>query len=73
MTAFLYPQTLVTVDMCSTCGGIWLDGREFAEIKAVRKNLRRRSKLEEYAPVPGVKGVLIRFIESAIDHLKFWE
>lgn len=70
MTAFYYPQTRVLVDQCGKCRGVWLDGREFAEIKTVRENMRKRNLLEEYAPVLGLKGVLIRFIESAIDQLQ---
>ena len=34
--AFSYPQTMVIVDMCSQCEGIWLDADEFKEIKLVR-------------------------------------
>ena len=72
LTTFHYPQTLVLVDMCKACNGIWLDGGELAEIRTIRQSLRRRQLLQEYAPVGGVKGALLTLIESAIDYLKFW-
>lgn len=33
--AFSYPYTMVIVDMCPQCEGIWLDANEFKEIKFV--------------------------------------
>jgi Zn-finger nucleic acid-binding protein len=33
--AFCYPSTMVIVDMCAHCQGIWLDANEFKEIKTV--------------------------------------
>lgn len=33
--AFCYPYTMVIVDMCEHCEGIWLDANEFKEIKSV--------------------------------------
>jgi Zn-finger nucleic acid-binding protein len=33
--AFCYPLTMVIVDMCAHCEGIWLDANEFKEIKTV--------------------------------------
>lgn len=69
MAAFYYPQTLVIVDMCRDCRGIWLDGGELDEITVVRRRLRERHRLEEYAPVPGFKGKLLRFIDAAIAKL----
>jgi len=33
--AFCYPSTMVIVDMCAHCEGIWLDANEFKEIKSV--------------------------------------
>jgi len=72
MTAFHYPQTLVVVDMCRTCRGIWLGGRELREIRVIRGALRRRHRLEEYAPLPGIKGGLLRFVNWAIVQLNPW-
>lgn len=72
MPAFQYPQTLAVIEMCRKCRGVWLDGREFAEIKTVRENLRRRRLLEEHAPIGGVKGAALWMVDSAIEQLKFW-
>ena len=38
--AFCYPQTMVIIDSCKGCGGIWLDNSEFQEIRNVRKSLK---------------------------------
>lgn len=67
--SFHYPQTRVKVDMCKRCGGLWLDFREFRKIKQRRARLKKRGKLEEYAPVGGLKGVLLRLIDSALEAL----
>ena len=67
--AFNYPQTYVTIDMCKGCGGLWLDHREFKEIREVRKSLERWGEMQEYAEVTGVKGALISFIDSAMKSL----
>ncbi len=69
MAAFHYPQTVATVDMCRDCRGIWLDGGELKEIRTVREALRRKNALEEWAPVPGLKGTLLRFIQVALARL----
>jgi uncharacterized protein len=63
---FQYPQTLVRVDMCRRCAGLWLDAGELREIKAVRKHLAQTGELETFAPVTGLKGALLRFIDTAI-------
>jgi len=65
----VYPQTLVTADVCPQCHGLWLDKGETKEIRRVRQHLRRADQLEQYAPVPGYKGVLIRRINGWIDAL----
>jgi Zn-finger nucleic acid-binding protein len=64
-----YPQTMVEIDVCPKCDGFWLDKRESDEIRQVRRHLRRVGKVERYAPVPGVKGKLIEWIELQIDAL----
>lgn len=69
MAAFHYPQTLVTVDMCRACHGIWLDGGELQEIATVRLALQQQHRLELYAPVRGIKGALLRFVDAAITRL----
>jgi Zn-finger nucleic acid-binding protein len=69
LARFQYPQTLVTVDLCRECGGLWLDPGEFQEIRAVREKLKEAGELEERAPVGGTKGTLLRFINEAISSL----
>lgn len=64
-----YPQTFVTMDTCDACHGLWLDGGEFKEVVAVRSHLRETGELQEYAPVTGFKGSLLRFIEESIEAL----
>ena len=66
---FDYPQTYVTIDMCKKCGGLWLDAGEFKEIRAVRNSLQMSGELKEHADVPGVRGALIRLVDSAIGSL----
>lgn len=63
---FTYPQTFVVVDMCRRCEGIWLDNGELREIQAVRSHLQATDQLETHAPVTGLKGALLRFIDNAI-------
>ena len=65
-----YPQTLVIVDMCKQCNGLWLDAGELTELQAVRSAMKRRGELEELAPVTGAKGALLRFVDTAIGALK---
>ena len=66
---FDYPQTYVTIDMCKKCKGLWLDASEFKEIRTVRNSLQMSGELKQYADVPGVRGALIRFVDSAIGSL----
>jgi len=67
---FIYPQTLVRVDMCRRCSGLWLDGGEFKEIATVRRKLEAKGTLEEYAPPVGIKGALLRLIDAALESLR---
>jgi len=44
--AFSYPHTMVIVDMCPQCEGVWLDATEFKEIQfvyATAKSIQKRS------------------------------
>lgn len=66
MFRFKYPQTLVTIDMCGCCDGIWLDKGELGEIQTVRSHLQSIGELEAHAPAIGLKGTLLRFIDAAI-------
>ncbi len=65
---FVYPQTYVKVDRCSDCKGLWLNRDEFREVQVVRNHLEEKGELEP-DPIPGVKGSLISFIDSAIEAL----
>ena len=69
MFSFDYPQTLVKVDMCKQCNGLWLDPGELKEIDAVRRSLHKTGMIQKYDKVRGVKGWLIDFIDDAIDTL----
>lgn len=65
MHRFSYPDTFCIVDMCNECNGIWLDDQELKEINVVRNHLEETGELE----IPGIKGVLIRFINKTIEDL----
>lgn len=69
--AFKYPQTFVVIDMCRSCKGVWLDVNELREIKLVREHLQKEGSLETYAPVAGIKGALIEFIDESIRSLLY--
>lgn len=69
MQAFNYPQTFVKVEMCPTCIGLWLDGGELKEIQMMRSRLEREGELETHADIPGIKGKIIRAMNSAIASL----
>lgn len=64
-----YPQTHVEVDLCPDCDGLWLDAGELKEIQKVRDYHARQDTLEQYAPVPGIKGGLLRLIETMLTAL----
>jgi Zn-finger nucleic acid-binding protein len=70
MHSFNYPQTLVEIEMCKTCEGLWIDARELNEIERVRKTLKKRGRLKEYDNVGGAKGALINFIDETIKYLQ---
>lgn len=67
--AFPYPGTRVVIEMCRQCRGLWLDAGEFAEIRQARRQLEEPQAPTEPGKPTGVKGALIRFIDSAIDCL----
>ena len=67
LRSFRYPGTFVTIDMCRQCGGLWLDAKEYDEIKVVREHRKLAGTLEQSDPVGGIKGTLLRFIDTAID------
>jgi len=69
--AFPYPQTRVTIEMCKACRGFWLDAGEFKQIREAREQLPSPDEPAEEAPVGGIKGALIRFIDTALEQLLY--
>ena len=69
--AFHYPHTQVTVEACKKCDGLWLNAGEFDAIKKARQNLPESIESEEQDEIGGVKGTLIRLIDSAIENLMY--
>jgi hypothetical protein len=72
MFYFNYPQTLVTVDMCRKCRGLWLDGDELRKIITARQAPKPGDPTKPAATPGGIKGALLHIIDEAIDNLKFW-
>ena len=70
MFEFYYPQTYVTVEMCKSCEGLWVDAGELKEIETVRDGLKSKGKFQEYDDVCGIKGALLNFIDKAINTLQ---
>ena len=50
--AFSYPHTMVIVDMCPQCEGIWLDANEFKEIKLVHSTVQKLAKQSKNVTCP---------------------
>jgi Zn-finger nucleic acid-binding protein len=70
--AFHYPGTRVAIEACRRCAGLWLDAGEFGEIRKARESLPPQAESGETAgDVEGVKGALLRFIDTAIDRLMY--
>lgn len=67
---FNYPGTLVTIEMCGQCKGIWLDEAKYKEIEMVRRHKPQVESSEDSSEIPGFKGKLIHLINTAIDRLK---
>jgi Zn-finger nucleic acid-binding protein len=67
--AFPYPGTRVAIEMCRRCRGLWLDAGEFAALRQARRQLEEPPISVEPPAPAGVKGALIRFIDSAIECL----
>ena len=63
---FQYPQTLVNIDMCDKCRGIWIDAGELKEIQAVRARLAKSGMANEYADPTGIKGALLEYVERRL-------
>jgi len=69
LATLIYPQTFVEVEVCPVCDGLWLDKAEVNEIKHVRAHLGTRDELDPFAPVPGLKGQLIDFVNATLAEL----
>ena len=66
--AFKYPQTDVTVDMCETCEGLWLDGGELTAIKSARAQLAATGALDPPEPT-GITGGFQRLVDWVMDEI----
>jgi len=71
MFQFNYPGTLVPIDMCRVCHGLWIDEGEAREISLVRKGRKAHAagKGGESASVKGPLGRLATFAWDALDWL----
>lgn len=66
---FVFPNTLVHIDMCPQCQGLWFDQRELKEIQHIQKALSsQKQPAQDYEPT-GFKATLINFIDNAISEL----
>jgi Zn-finger nucleic acid-binding protein len=50
--AFCYPLTMVVIDMCKKCEGIWLDDKEFKEIRLVKDTIKNLELLTKKITCP---------------------
>jgi len=69
-----FPGTNVEIDLCAQCGGIWLDAGEFRGIREDLGQVEKRKRSKKKPPpddedIPGIKGALIRFINSSLTSL----
>ncbi|MFP6658089.1 MAG: zf-TFIIB domain-containing protein, partial [Pirellulales bacterium] len=69
LKSFKYPQTYVEIDMCAECKGLWLNRSELKEVKIIRRHFKKKGELEMHAPVDGLKGDLLDWVNSAIENL----
>lgn len=77
LVLFPYPGTMVVIDGCRACRGVWLDGGEFQELAKERPTTggpQPRPKPQPPKPagepeIAGMKGQLIRFIDRSIESL----
>lgn len=77
LALFPYPATMVVIDGCRTCRGVWLDGGEYQELAKNRPGTsesRPRAKPHPLEPAAesdnaGVKHQLIRFVDRSIESL----
>ncbi|MGE0376470.1 MAG: zf-TFIIB domain-containing protein [Planctomycetaceae bacterium] len=69
MFVFNFPQTLVTVDMCGHCRGLWLDANEAEQIKSVRTKYERLKRSGDAELPTGIAGDLLRLLDRITDWL----
>lgn len=67
MFMFNFPQTLVTVDMCGHCRGLWLDANEAEQIRAVRTRYERIARTDASSSVPRAVRDLLRLVDRITD------
>ena len=64
-----YPQTDTEILICADCCGLWVTPEQIREIRDQRHRLFRAGKLKTLAPVVGIKGRLIAYIDAEIQRL----
>jgi len=69
--SFTYPDTMVTIEMCPECSGMWIDAGELKEIEAVRTGLEKNKPVKDPDEVGGIKGMLLQFINDAFAYLQY--
>ncbi len=73
MFVFNFPRTVVTVDMCGHCRGLWLDASESKEIKTVRdQQQRQQAAAGGTSPTRVTTGItddLLQLIDRITDRL----
>lgn len=77
LVLFAYPGTMVLIDGCRTCRGVWLDGGEAQQLAKSRPATSRPQPGPKPQPpepraepeIAGVKGQLIRFINGSVESL----
>ena len=68
MHAFDYPGTLVVIDMCQSCLGLWVDAGELREIRVVRAALASKGDL----PPSGLKAEILDLVDQAMEWAIHW-
>jgi Zn-finger nucleic acid-binding protein len=76
LVLFPYPGTMVVIEGCRTCRGVWLDGGEYQELAKKRPTTGAQPAPKPPPPRPagepqtaGMKSRLIRFIDRSIESL----
>lgn len=72
MGAFYFPNTMVRIEACRRCTGVWLDGGELVELKQLLTQQRIERAEQSAAEPTGTKAALLRFVNNWITALAFW-